>query len=213
MRSGWNVAAMGLLLTAAAGCSRLPLLPHRALPQPQAQAPSLPPAEMANLTPSMPPLPPYVSAKPVMLDTSVPSESEPAVAEAPKSRSHHRTRPVSQDPAQQEAAKTGTPATPATTTTEVASGQPPEMSPIGQLSTANNNSNAADRQQILDQINAMESTLNAIHRPLNGEEQKTAKMIHTFITKAREALKTDDLDGARGYNTKAKILLQELTKE
>jgi len=212
MRSGWNVAAMGLLLTTAVGCGRLPL-PHRAAPQAQAQAPSLPPAQMASLTPSMPPVPPYAPAKPVMLDTNAPSEAQPTVAEAPKSHSHHRTRPVSLHRAPQEAMKTGAPAAPATTATEVASGQPPEMSPIGQLSTANNDSNAADRQQILDQINATESTLNGIHRSLNGEEQKTAKMIHTFITKAREALKTDDLDGARGYNTKAKILLQELTKE
>ena len=45
--------------------------------------------------------------------------------------------------------------------------------------------------------------LNAVKRPLDAEEQKTAAQIRTFITHAREALKYDDLDGASVLSAKA----------
>ena len=91
--------------------------------------------------------------------------------------------------------------------------QPSEQSPIGQLSTANDSANPADRRDLTNQINAIETGLNAIHRTLSSEEQKTATQVKTFITRAREALKADDLDGARTLSTKAHLLLEELTKE
>jgi tRNA C32,U32 (ribose-2'-O)-methylase TrmJ len=86
------------------------------------------------------------------------------------------------------------------------------MSPIGQLSTANDNSNTADRRAISDLIDSTESGLNAIKRPLSSDEQKTATLIRTYITRARDALKADDLDGARTLANKAHQLLGELTK-
>lgn len=64
-----------------------------------------------------------------------------------------------------------------------------------------------------NELNAIENALNGIHRSLNSEEQKTVALARTFIVKGRQALKTDDLDGAKNYTTKAKLLLQELTKE
>jgi ribosomal protein S20 len=36
--------------------------------------------------------------------------------------------------------------------------------------------------------------------------------IRTFLTKAKQALSQDDLDGAQTLATKAKVLLDELTK-
>jgi hypothetical protein len=158
----------------------------------------------------MPTLPPYVNDRPVMLDTSAPPEPAPTVAETHPKRP--RRHPRTSETAQQETPKPAAqPATPAATE-EAANTQPPESSPIGQLSTAGGDSNTADRQQLLEQINGLENTLNGIHRSLDSEEQKTAALTRTFIARARDALKTDDLDGARGYYTKAKILLQELTK-
>ena len=54
--------------------------------------------------------------------------------------------------------------------------------------------------------------MNAIKRPLNGDEQKTVTLIRTYITRARDALKVDDVDGANNLSTKAQQLLQELMK-
>lgn len=163
---------------------------------------------MAALIPPMPPLPP-AGHQPVMLNTSVPPEPT-RVAEAHPKRPHHR--PKNTETAQD----TQKPATPqggsAAETEEAANTQPSDASPIGQLSAASGDTNTADRQTLLEQINGMENTLNGIHRSFSSEEQKTATLIRTFITRAREALKTDDLEGAKNYSTKAKVLLQELTK-
>ena len=206
MRSGWKIAAIGLLLAGLAGCNRKPQ--NAALP-PQAQAPSRPPAEMAALLPLMPPLPPRSESKPVMLNTATPPETANDNAAAPPRHSRRRSKSA-QDTTQPETAKNA-PSVPAPPgSTEIASGSPSESSPIGQLSTANNDANAADRQTLTDQINGTENSLNGIHRSLTSDEQKTAMLIRTFIAKARQALKVDDLDGARNYCTKAKILLKEL---
>jgi hypothetical protein len=165
---------------------------------------------MAELMPAMPTLPPYVDNRPIMLDTSVPPEPAPVAEEAPPKRP--RRHPKSTETAPQDTQKQSTqPATP-TENEEAANSQPSETSPIGQLSTATGDTNTGDRQTLLDKINAMENELNGIHRSMSGDEKKTAALIRTFITKARDALKTDDLDGAQNYYTKAKILLEELTK-
>jgi hypothetical protein len=205
MRSGWRIAALGLLLASVAGCWRRQ---PNATP-PVVQAPSLPPWQMAHDIPPFPTIPPDSNRRPVMLDTSLPPEPVPAVAEAhPKKPRHH---PKTSETSQQETAKPAQPTTPADAE-ETANTQPSESSPIGQLSTASGDTNTGDRQTLLNQINAMETSLNGIHRSLSSDEQKTAALIRTFIERAREALKTDDLAGARNYYTKAQILLQELTK-
>ncbi len=87
-----------------------------------------------------------------------------------------------------------------------------DVSPIGQLSTAGDNSTLPTRHTILDKITATENGLNGIKRPLTAEEQVTATQIRTFLTKARKALDQDDLDGALTLVTKAEVLLTELTK-
>jgi type IV secretory pathway VirB10-like protein len=207
MRSGWSIAALGLLLAFAAGCNRRPT---NANPPAAAQAPSRPAWEMAELNPPMPPLPPDSSKRPVLLNTSIPAE--PA-APAEEAHPHHpKRRPKTQETAQPETAKPPAQTGTTTETEQAANGQPPETSPIGQLTTASGDANTGDRQTLLDQINGIENTLNGLHRPLSSDEQKTAALIRTFITRARDALKTDDLDGAKNYSTKAKILLQELTQ-
>jgi hypothetical protein len=206
MRSGWRMAALGLLLALLAGCNRKQ--PNVTLPV-TAQAPSRSVWQMAeDLTPPMPPLPPYLSQT-VMLDTSVPPEPAPTVAETHPKRTHRRTKP---EVAPQEAPKSATQGPEPAESTEVASNiEPSDSSPIGQLSTASGDKNTGDRQALLDKINAMENQLNGIHRSFTSDEEKTVTLIRTFISRARDALKTDDLDGAQNYYTKGKILLQELT--
>ncbi len=207
MRSGWSIAASGLLLGLVAGCNhRQP----KAAPPAAALAPARPVGQMAEMIPPMPPLPTYVNNRPIMLNTSVPPEEPAKSATPPPRHTRHHARP-SQESAPQEVAKS-TPATPPEHP-EVASTQPSENSPIGQLSTGNSDSNTADRQNMTNELNAIENALNGIHRSLNSEEQKTVALARTFIVKGRQALKTDDLDGAKNYTTKAKLLLQELTKE
>jgi hypothetical protein len=207
MRSGWRIAALGLPLALIAGCIRRQ---PNAAPPAAALAPARPALQMVELIPAIPPLPPYTDYRPIRLDTSVPPEPAPVAEEAPPKRP--RRRPKNTETAQPETQKAGTqPATPAEAET-AANGQPPESSPIGQLSTASGDANTGDRQTLLDKINAMENQLNGMHRSLSGDEQKTAALIRTFVAKARDALKTDDLDGAQNYYNKAKILLEELTK-
>jgi outer membrane biosynthesis protein TonB len=216
MRSASKIAALALLVVFVLGCGRKT---RRVVPPPVAQAPSLPPGQMAD---SIPPVPPHVTADnnpPVVKLDTVPPETETAANPAPRHRpTKHRSKSAAPETAQQPAAKA--PASPQpqpqspTSDTEVATGkQPSEDSPIGQLSTSNDSANTADRHTLVDLINSIETGLNAIRRPLNSEEQKTATQVRTFITRAREALKVDDLDGAHTLATKAHLLLQELTKE
>jgi len=86
------------------------------------------------------------------------------------------------------------------------------MSKLGQLSPPNNSSNAADRQALSGKIDAVENGLNGIKRPFSSDEQKTATLIRSYITRARDALKADDIDGATTLGNKASQLLEELTK-
>jgi hypothetical protein len=86
------------------------------------------------------------------------------------------------------------------------------MSPLGQLSTGNENVNTADRRAISDKIDATENGLNAIKRSFTADEQKTVTLIRTYITRARDALKADDLAGSRNMSDKARQLLEDLTK-
>ena len=87
--------------------------------------------------------------------------------------------------------------------------QPSDKTPLGQLSTAND---PVGHQAISEQIDATENGLNAIKRPLSSDEQKTVTLIRQYITRARDLLNADDLDGANTLSSKAKQLLQELTK-
>lgn len=215
MSSGKNIGALALLLALLAGCSRSPRQPVAPV---TAQAPSLPPAQMAVLISPLPPPLPAIRQQPIKLDTTAPPEPKTeAVVAPPRRPPRHHTRSLSQESAQQEAK----PASQSPTTdapaqnaqVAAAAAQPPENSPIGQLSTGNDNANTADRDAIGKQIDETENGLNAIKRPLSADEQKTVAQIRTYITRAREALKNDDLDGARTTSNKAHLLLLELVKQ
>ena len=83
----------------------------------------------------------------------------------------------------------------------------PVASAAGELPTP------ASRNDIQRQLDQTEHALNAIKRPLNDEEQKSADAIHSDITLARKALIADDLDGASTLSGKAHALLLHLNKK
>jgi hypothetical protein len=86
-----------------------------------------------------------------------------------------------------------------------------DVSPIGQLSAEGESTNMPRHNEIMDEINSTEKGLNEIKRPLSHDEQTTAAQIRTFLIKARDSIKQEDLDGAHTLVTKAKVLLAELT--
>lgn len=184
-----------------------------AVVSPAAEAAPLPPAQMVALLSPMPPVMPATKRPLIKLDTNAPAETkvETASSEPHRSTKHHNRPTGAPETAEiPKAAQNATPS--ATQNSQTANVQPSEMSPIGQLTSANDNSNTADRHAISDVIDSTENGLNAIKRPLSSDEQKTATLIRTYITRARDALKADDLDGARNLSNKAHQLLGELTK-
>lgn len=196
---------MGLLLLAlCAGCARKR---PPATPPPQAQAPSLPtPQQTSALIPPLPPLP-AVSPRPVILNTAVPPETD---ERSRRHIFHHRAKPETAGNRAPEAAQ---PAQQPAPNPQVATGPPSDVSPIGQLSTASGDGGPTDRDAIARLIESTQKGLDAIKHPLNVREQKTATQIRTFLAHARDALKTNDLDGARTLAVKAHLLLQELTTQ
>lgn len=160
----------------------------------------------------MPDVPTVAYERPIRLDLSVPPEATAPPPETHTRRVRHKPHTTTTEPTQDVAKAPASTSTAPPNPAVASSGQPTDNSPIGQLSPATSNANTADRQALTDQLNATEKSLNELHRSLNDEERKTAELIRTFIGKARQALKTDDLDGARNYSTKAKILLDELVK-
>ncbi len=67
-------------------------------------------------------------------------------------------------------------------------------------------------RETADLIGETEQGLNAIKRALSTEEKVTAAQIRTYLKQAQQALGTGDMDGAHTLATKAKLLLDELTK-
>jgi hypothetical protein len=77
----------------------------------------------------------------------------------------------------------------------------------------NETTSRPDSDDVAKQIDETEKTLNAMKRPQDTDEEKTAAYIRTYIVHARQALKYDDLDGASTMSMKARALLLELGKE
>jgi outer membrane PBP1 activator LpoA protein len=76
-----------------------------------------------------------------------------------------------------------------------------------------NNNKVPNRDEIVKQIDTTAIALNALNGPLAGEDQKIAALIRTCIIRARQALKSDDLDGAGTLSRKARALQLELSKD
>lgn len=176
----------------------------QATPPPAAQARIYPPSTVADNAPP-PQLPPPDAANVKKGDPEVAKQQPPP---KPKKQTK-RSKPKPADNSQ--TAKDAAAASP--TSQQAAAGEPPEMSPIGQLSSTGDRSGVPSRQDIKQLIDTTGSSLKNIEASLKSDEQRlTATQIHTFLTKAQQALDQDDLDGANTLATKAKVLLNELTK-
>jgi outer membrane biosynthesis protein TonB len=88
------------------------------------------------------------------------------------------------------------------------SGNSNGVSAAGQLSSGGS---GQDRDTV-NAINSVERGVNGINRKLSDQEQSTANRIHEYLRKARVALDTGDVDGARTLVAKARVLLGELTR-
>ncbi len=193
---------------------------HKTASQPQqAQAPplqtgkgTLPPPEATQPqekaeTPLASPLPPPSS------------QSVPLPPPTPKKVRHpKKAPPKSTDTTQTAAANSGTtPPSSASTTAQAATPQTVSPaggpgSPIGQLTTGDSALGERTKHETADLIGGTQQGLNGIKRSLSTDEQVTASQIRTFLKQAQQALDSGDTDGAHTLATKAKLLLDELTK-
>jgi hypothetical protein len=221
MKSTGKTLALILLGITVSGCRHQ----TKATPPQAAQAAPIAPATTYAKNGTSQPLPP--SLPPPELPQISPPASKPMSTEPAKSHktTHHKPKPSTEPtPTDQSGGEQqgSTPAPPAESaapakeqnTTEIAADNPPtDASPIGPLSEAGSGRTSPRRNEILDEINATEKGLNDIKRPLSTDEQTTATQIRTFVSKAKDALNQEDLIGANTLVTKAKVLLDELTKQ
>jgi hypothetical protein len=203
MSSGKGCAAFAVLLALLTGCG--PKKPKVVVPPPAAEVPQLPPSQMAASLPDVPPAIPTTTTHPIKLDTNAPPPVKPEVANTQP----HRTPKHHARPTPDEVKTASTPAQTPAPANQIASTEPSDQTPLGQLSTPGD---PVGRQAISEQIDATENGLNGVKRSLSADEQKTVTLIRQYITRARDALNANDLDGANTLSSKAKQLLQELTK-
>jgi predicted small lipoprotein YifL len=201
MKTASKTAVLTFALMSAAGCGHKTKL----VPPPQAQAPTGSPSQM-TYNPAMPPLPP-----PSVRDATMASQEPASPPPTPPRRTQrHKPSPAktaANDPASAAVEKPGG------STVQTASGNTPEGSPIGQLSSTGESIGSAGRHEVEQLVATTESGLNNIKRSLSPEEKVTSTQIRTFLTKAKQALADNDLDGAQTLATKAKVLLDELTRK
>jgi hypothetical protein len=85
-------------------------------------------------------------------------------------------------------------------------------SPIGQLTTGESASGEKSKHETTDLMSETQQGLNGIKRSLSTEEKATVAQIRNYLKQAQQALETGDTFGANLLATKAKTLLDELTK-
>jgi hypothetical protein len=207
-------ASLVLLALWTTGCHKA------ASPPQQAQAPplqtgkgTLPPPDTTQQqekseTPLASPLPPP-SAQSVPLPPPTPKKVRKKPKPAP-SKSTDTTQTAA-------ATSPSTPATTGSTTAQAASTRTISApgvsgSPIGQLTTGDSALGERTKHETADLIGGTQQGLNGIKRSLSTDEQVTASQIRTFLKQAQQALDSGDTDGAHTLATKAKLLLDELTK-
>ncbi|MGD0735489.1 MAG: hypothetical protein ABR976_10095 [Terracidiphilus sp.] len=160
-----------------------------------------------NTTQVQPLAPPIVDT-PLPQPSTAPKDLPPPVVTVPAQPAPDTTTanteppPEPKPPAKHKKPATAPPA-------QVASNESSGVSAIGQLSSG---APSDLREQTSNSIVATERGLNGITRALSDQEQKTAAQIREFLKQAREALTTNDVDGAHTLAVKAKVLLSELTQ-
>ena len=223
-----------LLLSGIAGCASGPFhrktVPPPALqPQPPelSQTPLYSP-EMSENNPRTPSLPAPQTAV-VVVKQPEPAPVKPHKPRKTKPQPAAPARPPTADaevasnspsPASNQGSTPAPPAPPAPAPAaekrpqeaQQAKAAKPGPSPIGELTTGDSAQVAQTSHQASELIRLTREGMESIKRTLSSEEKKTMVEIGTFLTRADQALKNGDVDGAYGLATKAKILLDELTQ-
>jgi hypothetical protein len=216
MRAAKLCSSLTLLVFFCTGC-----LFHKSSPPQQAQAPplqtgkgTLNPPKTAQQQPKTET--PLASPLPAPSAQKVPLPPPPAPQ---TKKAKHKAKPPATKPAETAptpAAASQPPASGAQTTAQTTPPLAPATvgtpSPIGQLTTGDSAMEEKTKKATVDLISETQQGLAGIKRSLSTEEKATAAQILTFLKQAQQALDNGDNDGARGLATKAKQLLDELTK-
>ncbi len=189
------LALLPLLAAASIGCK------HKA-PAPVAQtatAPPLPPSSMTQV-PTVPSLP-----APAQPQVGPPGSDQKAeeTPPTPVRKPHRPKKRLPPDPATMVAS--------APASAPVAAAVSPPEPTLGQLS-AGAGADSRERAAMSEQIHVQEVRLSNLKHPLNDEDEAITKQIESFLSKARQAVAANDLDGAQTLTTKAKVLLDELSR-
>lgn len=212
MRAFKTSAALSLLVVLCTGCPFRKASP----PPPQAQAP---PLQSGKETLSPPKTEPQEKATSPLASPLPPPSAQnvPLPPPPPPKKVRHRVKTTK--PAETPQTAAGAATTPGSQTTAQSTvpqapvaEHPATVSPIGQLTTGDSASGERTKHETADLIGGTQQGLNAIKRALSEEEKATAAQIRTFLKQAQQALDSGDNDGAHGWATKAKLLLDELTK-
>jgi hypothetical protein len=221
MRAANLCSLVALLAIFSTGCS------HKASSPPQlAQAPPLqtgkgtlsPPAttqpQEKTDTPLASPLPPP-SAQSVPLPPPPPPKKirhNKAKTPPAKPADTAQTNGGASGGASPQAAASGTQSSVQAPGTQQAAAGVGTGSPIGQLTTGDSASGEKSKHETADLISETQQGLNGIKRSLSTEEKATVAQIRNYLKQAQQALDTGDTFGANLLATKAKTLLDELTK-
>jgi phage shock protein A len=80
------------------------------------------------------------------------------------------------------------------------------------LTTGDSTLGERTKHETSDLIGETQQGLSGIKRSLSTEEKSTFAQIRNYLKQAQQALENGDTDGAHLLATKAKVLLDELTK-
>jgi outer membrane biosynthesis protein TonB len=219
MRAVTAYSSLALLAIFCTSCSH-----HKTSPPVQAQAPTLQTGK-GTLNPQNDSQQQEKATPPLASPLPQPSSQSVPLPPPPPKKVHHRVKTVPKpaDTAQAPAATaSGTAAEPVASGGETSAQTTPAQqaaadhvgaaSPIGQLTTGDSAMGEKTKHETADLINGTQQGLNGIKRPLSTDEKTTAAKIRTFLNQAQQALDNGDTDGALTLATKAKLLLDELTK-
>ena len=214
MRASNLSSSLALLAVLSTGCH------HNNTPPAQAQAP---PLQTGKGTLSKPQTTPQAEKTDKPLASPLPQPSAQSVPIPPPTtkRVKHKVKPPIKpaDNATAATANGGTPAQPvATSTAQSATGEQQAAnpggaaSPIGQVTIGDSAMGERTKKETTDLINETEQGLNGIKRSLSTDEKSIAAQIRNYLKQAQQALDNGDTDGAHNLATRAKLLLDELTK-
>jgi hypothetical protein len=154
-----------------------------------------------------PPLPPIQDPVPLVAPAAPehPPMIEPPVVKMPPV-------PIASAAAKPKRERRKPAAKPAPEPVQVASTEPSaEDSAVGAL-TSGGEANPRSQQEAADMIAANEKRLNALPAQIVDEQKAQINKVKNFQRQAQEALSSGDVEGAKTLATKAKLLLDDLSK-